>query len=56
MKILQDDDADNDPRAINSLQAFINAVNAQRGNKIAEADADELIDIAQQIIDLLSIA
>lgn len=43
----------NDSVAINTLQAFINAVEAQRGNKIPEADADDLIAAAQQIIDLL---
>ena len=35
-------------------EAFINAVNAQRGKKISETDADVLIAVAQQIIDLLS--
>jgi len=43
----------NDSVAINLLQSFINAVEAQRGNKISEADADDLIATAQQIIDLL---
>ena len=44
----------NDVAAVNSLEAFINAVQAQRGNKIPEADADALIAAAQQIIDLLT--
>ena len=39
--------------AINTLQAFIRAVEAQRGNKITEDDAVALIAAAQQIIDLL---
>ena len=45
--------ADGVAAAINSLEAFINAVEAQRGNKIPEADADTLIAAVQQIIDLL---
>jgi len=40
--------------AINTLEAFINAVEAQRGNKIQEADADTLIAAALEIINLLS--
>ena len=38
----------------NSLQAFINAVEAQRGKKLSEEDADDLIVTAQKIIDMLS--
>lgn len=37
--------------AINKLIAFINAVNAQRGNKLTEEEADYLIAKAQEIID-----
>jgi hypothetical protein len=40
--------------AVNALGALINAVEAQRGNKIPEADADVLIADAQHIIDLLT--
>lgn len=40
--------------AINTLEAFINAVEAQRGGWIPEADADALICAAQVIIDILS--
>jgi parallel beta-helix repeat protein len=47
---LDDINANNDVAAINTLQAFINAVEAQRGNKITEADADDLIDTANNII------
>lgn len=54
LKILQDGDEDNDALAIHSLQAFINAVEAQRGKKISQEDADDLIVDAQQIIDMLS--
>jgi len=39
--------------AINSLNAFINEVEAQRGKQIPIADADDLIDATQAIIDLL---
>jgi len=42
----------NDHAAVNILGAFINQVEAQRGKKIAEDDADELIAAAQEIIDL----
>jgi len=51
---LEDDNENNDAAAINSLQAFINAVQAQRGKKISQVDADDLIEAAQQIIDILS--
>ncbi len=53
MQLLEDNNENNDITAINSLQAFINAVEAQRGKKISEADVDALIDAARQIIDLL---
>ena len=43
-----DKDADN--AAINQLNAFINEVKAQRGNKISEDVADTLINYAQNII------
>jgi hypothetical protein len=52
---LSDDNEMNDGAAINALQAFINAVNAQRGKKIPEEDADALIEEALRIIDLLSL-
>ena len=50
---LQDGNPNNDAAAIAALEAFINQVQAQRGNKIPEGDADALIDAAQAIIDLL---
>ena len=50
LEALQDINEHNDVAAINSLEAFINAVEAQRGNKIADADADALIAAAQAII------
>ena len=40
--------------AVNVLEAFINAVQAQSGNHIPVADADDLIAKAQAIIDLLT--
>jgi len=43
----------NDSVAINLLQAFISAVEAQRGNQIPEADADTLIAAAEAIISML---
>lgn len=53
-KTLEDGNENNDGAAVNSLEAFINAVNAQRGKKISEEDAEALIEAAQQIIDLLN--
>lgn len=44
----------NDVAAVNSLQAFINAVNAQRGNKITDAQADTLIAEANALITYLT--
>jgi hypothetical protein len=54
LKKLEDDNENNDVASINSLESFINAVQAQRGKKISEADADVLIAAAQKIIELLS--
>ncbi len=54
MQALDDINENNDVAAINTLEAFINAVEAQRGNKIPEADADALIAKVLEIIDLLS--
>jgi len=53
MQALDDINENNNVAAINTLQAFINTVKAQRGNKISEADADALIASVQKIIDLL---
>ena len=54
LNALDDVNENNDVAAINALGAFINAVWAQRGNKINEADADSLIAAAQKIITMLS--
>ena len=50
---LSDMNQNNDGSAINALNAFINAVEAQRGNHISETDADALIAAAEQIIAVL---
>ena len=54
VKALQDLNVNNDVVAINALQAFINAVEGQRGNKITDDDADLLISAAQAIINRLT--
>jgi hypothetical protein len=54
LKAIDDLNANNDVAAINTLSAFINAIEAQRGNKIPIGDADALIAAAQLIIDLLT--
>jgi hypothetical protein len=46
---LADDNANNDRAAMNLLQAFINAVEAQRGKKISDAEADLLLQSANEI-------
>jgi len=53
MQALEDINTNNDVAAINSLQAFINAVEAQRGKQISDTDADTLIAAAQEIIALI---
>ncbi len=54
LRLLENENKHNDVAAINSLQAFINAVNAQHGKKISEENADYLATATQQIIDMLS--
>ncbi len=51
---LDDLNENNDIAAVNSLQAFINAVEAQSGTQIGVTDAADLIAAAQDIIDLLT--
>lgn len=53
LSALDDMNSNNDVAAANTLNAFINAVDAQRGNKITNEDADTLIAAAQAIIDKL---
>ena len=55
LEALNDVNVNNNQAAINSLQAFINAVEAQRGNKITNEQADTLIAEAQAIISSLSL-
>lgn len=52
-KVLEDGNRRNDVAAANTLKAFVHCVWAQRGKKIAQADADALIAAAQEILDLL---
>jgi hypothetical protein len=42
-----------DKGAVGKLNAFINSVEAQRGKKISEADADALIQTVQEIINAI---
>jgi predicted outer membrane repeat protein len=53
LQLLEDSNENNDGAAVNLLEAFINAVRAQSGRKIPAAEADILIEIAQEIIGLL---
>lgn len=50
---LDDINQNNNQAAVNSLQAFINSVEAQRGNQITNEQADILRAAAQVIIDSL---
>ena len=51
---LQDDNPGNDVAAIGKLQAFINKVEAQRGNRLTDEQADALVVAASDIIGDLS--
>jgi len=53
LNALDDLNENNDEAACNSMQAFINAVEAQRNKKITSPQADELIAAAQAILDVL---
>ena len=52
--ILKSLENENDDVAINQLEALINAIEAQRGNKLTEEEADALITAAQNIIDYIN--
>jgi hypothetical protein len=54
LRLLEDDNVNNDVAVVNLLEAFINAIEAQYDKKIPAADADALIEAAQEIIELLS--
>ncbi|MCK5560220.1 MAG: hypothetical protein KAJ51_06485, partial [Thermoplasmata archaeon] len=47
-------DKGQDNAAVNQLNAFINEVEAQRGKKLTDAQADELIAAAQSIMGNIS--
>ena len=53
VRALEDLNANNDAAACGALQAFVNAVQAQSGKHIPQADAEALIATAQQILDAL---
>ena len=55
IKSLDDINQQNDLMALNLFQAFINAVNAQRGNMITGEQADILTEKAQEIINQIII-
>ena len=55
LQAIEDLNQNNDVAAINALLAFINAVEAQRGNHIPEADADVLVASAQAVVDMLTL-
>lgn len=50
---LNDGNPKNDVAAANKLEAFINAVKAQRGKALTEDEADDLIEAAEGILDKL---
>jgi hypothetical protein len=54
LQVLDDLNEHNDVAAVNSLQAFVNAVEAQRGKALTDTQADQLIEMAQAIISSLS--
>jgi hypothetical protein len=54
LSALNDLNVQNDGAACNSLQAFISAVEAQRGNKVTNIQADQLIASAEEVKILLN--
>jgi len=54
LQAVDDFNACNDIAAINTLEAFVAAVQAQSGNKIPTEDANALIATAQEVISALS--
>lgn len=54
LNALDDLNENNDQAAINSLQSYINAVEAQRGNQITNEQADILVAEAEEVIAVLS--
>jgi hypothetical protein len=53
---LNDNNPNNDGAAVNMIEAFLEAVNAQRGKKIPEDVADRMLTEAHTILDLLNSA
>lgn len=53
---LEDENPENDGVAINNLDDFIDTVEAKRGNQISEAQADELVALAEAVIASLEAA
>lgn len=53
LKLLDDMKDQNDGAAFNSIEAFINAVEAQRGKKITDEEADQLISLATFVLDFM---
>ena len=54
LRKVEDGNVANDAAAVGSLEAFIHQVNAQRGKKISEADADDLVAGAEELISVLN--
>ena len=54
LQALDDMNQNNDVAAVNAMQAFINAVEAQRGKKLTTTEADALIADAQAIIEAIN--
>lgn len=53
LRALDDSNDQNDGAALNSMYAFCNSVSAQRGGKLTEAQADSLLDAANEVINSL---
>lgn len=53
LNALDDLNTNNDIAAVNSMNAFISAVNAQSGNQIDESDATALVASANEILSLI---
>ena len=53
LNALDDVNENNDVAAVNSLEAFINAVEAQRAGHLTDAQTDQLVTAALQIIDCI---
>jgi hypothetical protein len=54
MRAIDDTNEKNDVAALNAMFAFINVVEAQKGKKLTDAQADRLLEIAAAIVSALS--